>query len=243
MTINITKEIEAAYAAYLAAQVDAFVDGTPITRGMTAPYSENRFQGLVDFAAGFQAALPPQEGAAEPKIRVEARECDECGHLGINDADDASAACSRCGWSGPEPTEDKCPGCGEEGTMCAACPECGGRYALKAEADIAALSPQGVEHPSTPPAMQKLAAFGSAMLHAHRGTQACEVGDIDGGTCQDLALKFGVLEARQVKEACGESCVCAEVTDFPAECYFVPADISVVRAALAAAPTPSEGQR
>ncbi|HCF5688137.1 TPA: hypothetical protein NIH14_001817 [Pseudomonas aeruginosa] len=67
---------------------------------------------------------------------AEARQCVNCRHIGINDAADY-AACHDCRWTGPEPDEDKCPGCGSENCMAAACPECGGRYDLVAEASIA----------------------------------------------------------------------------------------------------------
>ncbi|MEW3614809.1 hypothetical protein [Pseudomonas aeruginosa] len=68
---------------------------------------------------------------------AEARQCVNCRHIGINDAADY-AACHDCNWTGPEPDEDKCPGCGSENCMAAACPECGGRYDLVAEANITA---------------------------------------------------------------------------------------------------------
>lgn len=71
-------------------------------------------------------------------IYVCARECDQCGHAGINDEHPHHDMCSRCEWSGPAPTGDLCPLCGSEGTICAACPECGGRYRLLAEKDIKA---------------------------------------------------------------------------------------------------------
>nr|ACD38968.1 hypothetical protein PACL_0728 [Pseudomonas aeruginosa] len=67
---------------------------------------------------------------------IEVRQCVNCRHIGINDAADY-AACHDCRWTGPEPDEDKCPGCGSENCMAAACPECGGRYDLVAEASIA----------------------------------------------------------------------------------------------------------
>lgn len=67
---------------------------------------------------------------------AEARQCVNCRHIGINDAADY-AACHDCRWTGPEPDEDKCPGCAGENCMAAACPECGGRYELVAEANIA----------------------------------------------------------------------------------------------------------
>lgn len=68
---------------------------------------------------------------------AEARMCANCRHIGINDAADY-AACHDCNWTGPEPDEDKCPGCAGENCMAAACPECGGRYDLVAEANITA---------------------------------------------------------------------------------------------------------
>jgi len=47
--------------------------------------------------------------------------------------------------------------------------------------------------------------------------------DIDGGDAQDWMLENGLLETRQVTEACGESCECAEWDDFPQDCFFVTA--------------------
>jgi hypothetical protein len=58
-------------------------------------------------------------------------------------------------------------------------------------------------------------------------------GDIDGGTAQDKALEFGVLEPRTVTEPCGQSCECAGVSAFPLECYFMPAAIRSAIAAIA----------
>ena len=54
------------------------------------------------------------------RIYVEVRECEGCNHIGINDAHSAVGACHECDWSGPEPVEDKCPGCGRENVMAAA---------------------------------------------------------------------------------------------------------------------------
>ena len=72
----------------------------------------------------------------KPKtVRAEAREC-SCGHVGINDSHATLAACNHCEWSGPSPKEDHCPECERDGTMCLACPECGGLYRLIAECDI-----------------------------------------------------------------------------------------------------------
>ncbi|EAZ62394.1 hypothetical protein ACFZ9I_31270 [Pseudomonas aeruginosa] len=77
---------------------------------------------------------------------AEARQCVNCRHIGINDAADY-AACHDCRWTGPEPDEDKCPGCAGENCMAAACPECGGRYELVAEANIATPVAQGGQVP------------------------------------------------------------------------------------------------
>ncbi|WP_263477000.1 zinc ribbon domain-containing protein [Pseudomonas aeruginosa] len=68
---------------------------------------------------------------------AEARQCVNCRHIGINDSAEY-AACHDCRWTGPEPDEDKCPRCGRENCMVAACPECGGLYELVAEANITA---------------------------------------------------------------------------------------------------------
>lgn len=77
---------------------------------------------------------------------AEARQCVNCRHIGINDAADY-AACHDYRWTGPEPDEDKCPGCAGENCMAAACPECGGRYELVAEANIATPVAQGGQVP------------------------------------------------------------------------------------------------
>ncbi|EPH1852760.1 hypothetical protein ACJJBP_22810 [Pseudomonas aeruginosa] len=94
----------------------------------------NRVQRERDAAlarvAEFEAQAQHSAGYAE------ARQCVNCRHIGINDAADY-AACHDCRWTGPEPDEDKCPGCAGENCMAAACPECGGRYELVAEANIA----------------------------------------------------------------------------------------------------------
>jgi hypothetical protein len=126
---------------------------------------------------------------------------------------------------------------------------------VMANVDAHALSPSAVSRarvqrsiealvaaPAVDEGVRKLARYGAAMLHAHRGTQACEVGDIDGGTAQDSAVECGVLESRVVTEPCGEDCVCAEVDDFPLECYFVPDDVIKARAQLSTStPTPGAG--
>lgn len=85
MTINITPEIEDAYRQFLAEQVDSFVGGQPIYRRDTAPYSTMRFSGLVDFAAGHQAARAAL-AAVQPVRMLTAQEidriADRCDGLG-----------------------------------------------------------------------------------------------------------------------------------------------------------------
>lgn len=71
-------------------------------------------------------------------VYVEARQCDECQHGGINDSATGVAACHECDWTGQEPEEDRCPGCQRENCMAAACPQCGARYVLVASEEIAA---------------------------------------------------------------------------------------------------------
>lgn len=67
MTINITPEISAAFDAYLNEPVDACVDGPLIRRRATYPYTISEFSGLVEFAAGYAAALASR--AAEDQER------------------------------------------------------------------------------------------------------------------------------------------------------------------------------
>lgn len=74
--------------------------------------------------------------APKQRIYVEARECEGCNHIGIDDAHKTLSACHECDWSGPEPVEDKCPGCGRENVMAAACPDCGSRYVLAASKEF-----------------------------------------------------------------------------------------------------------
>ena len=92
--------------------------------------------GLKYFKEPLYAHAPP---AVPVESRYECRECDNCGHAGINDANLTQGACFSCEWSGPEPVEDKCPGCGDEGCMTAACPKCGARYRFIAELEPAML--------------------------------------------------------------------------------------------------------
>lgn len=89
-------------------------------------------------AKRLDAALARVAELEKGTMYVEARQCDECQHGGINDSADGLAACHDCDWTGPEPDEDKCPGCHRENCMTAACPACGGRYVLVASDDVTA---------------------------------------------------------------------------------------------------------
>ncbi|HIE1324501.1 TPA: hypothetical protein ACXJFQ_005106 [Pseudomonas aeruginosa] len=84
------------------------------------------------------AALARVARLERGKVYVEARQCDECQHGGINDSATGVAACHECDWTGPEPEEDRCPGCQRENCMAAACPQCGARYVLVASEEVAA---------------------------------------------------------------------------------------------------------
>lgn len=65
---------------------------------------------------------------------------------------------------------------------------------------------------------QRLRLFAGAILSAHRGGIPYMVGDVDGGTIQDLAEAFGLIETRPVpKGGCGDRCECADGDS----CYFV----------------------
>lgn len=84
------------------------------------------------------AALTRPAQTEQQPAYVECRECTDCGHVGINDAHQTDATCAMCDWSGPSPVEDKCPDCGNENAMGAACPKCSGRYRILAETHVAA---------------------------------------------------------------------------------------------------------
>ena len=74
-------------------------------------------------------------------------------------------------------------------------------------------------------AHDKLARFGAAVLKACR---IPEIGDLDGGDLQDMALKAGVLETRTVTEPCGEGCTCADYDGFPLDCHFMPDPVAAL---------------
>ncbi|HFH3761996.1 hypothetical protein [Pseudomonas aeruginosa] len=119
-----------------------------MTRKALDRFAEHR-AGNADAAASSYAYAMPDDDCFAPLYTTpvaqaqhsagyaEARQCVNCRHIGINDSAEY-AACHDCRWTGPEPDEDKCPRCGRENCMVAACPECGGRYELVAEANITA---------------------------------------------------------------------------------------------------------
>lgn len=45
-------------------------------------------------------------------------------------------------------------------------------------------------------------------------------GDIGGDFIQESAFKHGLLEKRTVTEPCCDNCPCADVGNFPTQCYF-----------------------
>lgn len=93
----------------------------------------------LGFLVGQSIMVPKLEAQLKRStVYIEARQCDECQHGGINDSAYGLAACHDCDWTGPDPAEDKCPGCHSENCMAAACPQCGARYVLVASEEIAA---------------------------------------------------------------------------------------------------------
>lgn len=80
--------------------------------------------------------------APKQRIYVEVRECEGCNHIGIDDSHKTLGACHECDWSGPEPVEDRCPGCERENVIAAACPDCGSRYVLAASKEFEVPAPQ-----------------------------------------------------------------------------------------------------
>lgn len=104
-----------------------------IRRQVEAP---NTLAKLREYAYSRLDTFPAPE-LERGTVYVEARQCDECQHGGINDSAEGLAACHDCDWTGPDPLEDKCPGCQSENCMTAACPQCGARYVLVASEEMA----------------------------------------------------------------------------------------------------------
>lgn len=74
-------------------------------------------------------------------------------------------------------------------------------------------------------AILALARFGALCLREHRENMS----DLDGGWIQETAIACGALEAREVKEPCGEGCECPS---FPTECLFMPRAVSKLASRL-----------
>lgn len=103
---------------------------------------------IAELEAQLSAIAHTAEGAtAQTGAYAEARECEHCNHVGINDAANGIASCMACKWNGDSPKEDKCPDCEAEGAMTASCPKCHHEYRLIADATLAATHPtqQGLE--------------------------------------------------------------------------------------------------
>ena len=43
--------------------------------------------------------------------------------------------------------------------------------------------------------------------------------DLDGGSVQEMAEKYGLVERVTMTERCGDTCICSEMDDFPLDCY------------------------
>lgn len=92
--------------------------------------------GVINLVQHAEQPAPADVVSTGGHLRAEARQCDNCNHVGINDSGVGIGACHDCEWQGPEPIEDKCPGCDSENCMAAACPKCGARYVLLAEENL-----------------------------------------------------------------------------------------------------------
>lgn len=124
MADYLSKSLDAR-ASYLEREVQFLRSHRPIARRVT----ELEAQLSLVACGGMSNELT----ACRESFDVDVRRCDVCDHIGICDASETQGACHNCDWQGPEQVEDKCPECGYQGCMAAACPECGGRYALLAE--------------------------------------------------------------------------------------------------------------
>ena len=76
---------------------------------VSAPDECNDLNHHERYRAGWNAcraamlAAPAQPAAQAGSVYVECRQCDECGHVGINDAAEGVSACHDCEWKGSEP--------------------------------------------------------------------------------------------------------------------------------------------
>ena len=131
--------------------------------------------------------------APKQRIYVEVRECEGCNHIGIDDEHKTLGACHECDWSGPEPVEDKCPGCERENVMAAACPDCGSRYVLAASKEFEVPAPQ--PHPD-PIAWMVGTAFWWTKEEAERDAAATGLPIVGLGPMTDPA------EVERLRRAC-----------------------------------------
>ncbi len=151
---------------------------------------ENTLSGIKHAQEVTAAALAPKSAAGSvPTTYVECRECDSCGHTGLNDADGLRASCNTCGWTGDSPEEDKCPDCQREGTMSAACPKCGERYRLIAAKDIADPSPAVVPAGPVPE--------GFVLVPMHLNAEMREVLSEEDWTWEDLLVAANAVTEEQ----------------------------------------------
>ncbi|MBI6600601.1 MULTISPECIES: hypothetical protein [Pseudomonas] len=126
------------YGEPVARHPDAIIEGVMTSVGITHAI----YASTVSLKHGEQVKLYAEQPApvavvsSGGHLRAEARQCDNCNHVGINDSGVGIGACHDCEWQGPEPIEDKCPGCDSENCMAAACPKCGARYVLLAEKNL-----------------------------------------------------------------------------------------------------------
>ncbi|MBR8234653.1 hypothetical protein K6W26_22895 [Burkholderia sp. AU42008] len=147
----VEREIDAAVAESFRPDVpylDAWVAICRTLWGAVPDWDNGSGTGIEKACAAIQRLIARAASATKPaderaafEAYVECRQCDECGHVGINDSHPTDAACGySCGYTGPSPAEDKCPGCGQENVMSVACPKCSGRYSLLAGETVRASS-------------------------------------------------------------------------------------------------------
>lgn len=98
------------------------------------------------------------------------------------------------------------------------------RRADEADAQRKALIHMCEKQQSRLDAIAPLAKFGAKCLEATRESLA----DLDGGWLQDTAVECGCLETFTATEPCGEDCECGAVSDFPLECYRIPASVALI---------------
>lgn len=183
---------------------DPHFKGMDFSRPFLHPeiYTSSYANGAWDGWRHGRAALAQPSPAPELERATgyaEARQCANCRHIGINDSSGA-AACHDCDWRGPEPAENKCPGCGNTNCMAASCPECGGRYELMAEAKVA--GPVAQAAAPLPPFAEKVLA---KLRRFYDCAEDFESGGVDiGRHWLDLLTRLGLLNRVQRSPALWE---------------------------------------